>query len=90
MTDSEYVWLPDPSWTTDLSVIDGRCRYKGCQTSAVAAMARNARGTRKGWQWWRYCEEHVEGYRRQLRDGIVEYPVRVGSPAYNEALGSRP
>ncbi len=55
----------------DWRLSDGmhRCRWKGCQKSAVAAIDRSRRKGRS--LWWHYCGDHLFG--RWVEDGAVYY-----------------
>lgn len=87
---AEREWLPEgPEWTTSRAVVSGhRCRQRGCDRLAVAALNRG-KNTKFGRQdsWWCYCDLPDHLYGRRVVDGRVEWPYVVGSPAWERAKG---
>lgn len=87
--DGEYEWLPemDGGWTADPREVGGRkCSHPGCPRTAVAMFYRPAyRSYGQRARAQRCCDLTDHLYGRRIRDGVVEYHYRVGSPAYIRA-----
>lgn len=65
-------WARDDDWK--IADLERKCRMKGCQHQAVAALRRAHRSRYLnqplGFHWWYYCADHLYG--RKIEDGVVK------------------
>ena len=82
---AEYEWFPDPRWFVVHE--EHICRSRGCGRPAVAMFYRE-RFTRRpsGIERYRWycCDRADHMYGRRIRDGRVEAPYLIGSPAWEQ------
>jgi len=75
MTEAPITDLPRPEPEGEFRVPSQypRCRRAHCHQQPVADMCRTvySRWSGRGPAWYAYCADHLRGYGREVRDGLV-------------------